>query len=254
VPDYSLDPALYPNGGAARRTPVSPEPTIMDRLDAAGLPWRIYGTATPGGGSGFNNSGYMWSVCPTFAECLDTGQRASLADSGQFFTDASAGTLPSFSLITAGGASIGATDSCHNGFSMTACDNYVGQIASAVQNSPEWSSTALFVTWDDCGCFYDQAPAPLAPDGRQEGPRAPLLIVSPYAKPGYTDRTPTTFAGILAYVEKNFGLSPLSVNDADAYPFSDAFSSQAQLRKVRMVTRPVPKGDRIIRSQGGEDS
>ncbi len=111
----------------------------------------------------------------------------------------------------------------------------------SVENSPDWSSTAVFITFDDCGCFYDQVPPPKAPDGTQEGPRMPLIIVSPYAKPGYTDTTPASFASILAYTEHTFGLPPLEENDAQAYDFSGAFNySQAPLRSARMVTRPLP--------------
>jgi phospholipase C len=90
-------------------------------------------------------------------------------------------------------------------------------------------------------------PPPTNPDGTQEGPRVPMLIVSPYAKPGYTDTTSTTFEGILAYVEQNFGLSPLGVNDARVYPFTKAFNyAQAPLRPVRMVDRLLPPSARRI--------
>ncbi len=46
-------------------------------------------------------------------------------------------------------------------------------------NGPEWPSTVLFNTWDDCGCFYDQVLPGVNPDGRAQGPRTPLVIVSP---------------------------------------------------------------------------
>ena len=60
---------------------------------------------------------------------------------------------------------------------------------------------------------------------------------------------------MLAYVEQTFGLAPLGINDAHAYPFTSSFNySQAPLRPVRMVTRPVPRGDHIIRSQANEDT
>ena len=94
----------------------------------------------------------------------------------------------------------------------------------------------MFITWDDCGCFYDQVPPGTNPDGTPQGPRVPMIIVSPYAIPGFTDTTATTFAGILAYTEHTFGLAPLGVNDAGAYPFSNAFNySQAP-------HKPVPYG------------
>jgi len=158
---------------------------------------------------------------------------------------AARGTLPSFSVVTPGGPDF--LNSCHNGMSMTACDNWAGKLVSAVENGPDWSSTAVFITFDDCGCFYDQAPPPRNADGTQQGPRAPLIIVSPYAKPGYTDTTATTFAGILAYVEQTFGLGPLGVNGARAYPFTNAFNySQLPLKPARMITRPLPASARRI--------
>src|SRR5215813_11916890 len=126
-----------------------------------------------------------------------------------------------------------------------ACDDFVGQVASALMKGPEWRSTALFVTWDDCGCFYDQVPPGRNPDGTQQGPRLPLMII-PYAKPGYTDDTPATFEGILAFAERTFSLAPLGVNDAQAYPFSNSFNYfQEPLNPVRMVHRAIPKGEHI---------
>jgi hypothetical protein len=72
-------------------------------------------------------------------------------------------------------------------------------------------------------------------------PRMPLIIVSPYEGPGYTDTTPTTFARILAYTGHNFGLHALGANDAKAYDLSNAFDySQTPLKPVRMTTRPLP--------------
>jgi len=123
----------------------------------------------------------------------------------------------------------------------------VGQLASAVMNGPEWKSTTLFITYDDCGCFYDQVPPGTNPDGTKQGPRSPLLIVSPYARPGFTDSTHTSFAGILAYIEHTFGLSSLSKNDARAYDFAHAFNyKQAPLAPVRTVHRPLPASARHL--------
>jgi phospholipase C len=238
----SCVPAKLPGlqfGGAFERTPVSSMPTIMDRLDAAGLTWKLYGATR-------SQDGYIWSICPTFAQCLDTSQDANLVPDAQFMTDAAAGTLPSFSVVTPGGPDF--LNSCHNGTSITACDNWLGHLVGAVENSPDWSSTAVFITWDDCGCFYDQVSPPTEPDGTQEGPRVPLIIVSPYARPGYTDTTATTFAGILAYTEHTFGLSPLGVNDAGAYDFSGAFNyAQAPVQRVKMADRPLPASAKRIR-------
>jgi phospholipase C len=237
IPDYSLG---LSNGGAFKATPAKYAPTIMDRLHAAGRSWRIYGEPTPPGGGAPTSGGYGWDVCPSFAECLDTGQKANNLPSSTFVQAARSGKLPNFALVTPGGKD--AAFSEHNGFSMTAGDDWLGQVASAVMNGPEWRSTVLFITWDDCGCFYDQVPPGVNPDGTPQGPRTPLIIVSPYARRSYTDTTAATFAGILAYTEHNFGLAPLGPNDARAYAFSKAFNyRQAPLRPVRMAYRPWPR-------------
>src|SRR5215831_4202365 len=240
VPDPSLNPVKYPYGGAFAPTPVHYIPTIMDRLQAAGLPWKIYGAPKDEKGYG------LWDICPAFAECLDTSQDKNLVPDAQFLTDAGAGTLPAFSVVTPGGQDF--LNAGHNGMSMTACDNWVGQLVSAVEKSPDWSSTAVFLTFDDFGGFYDQVRPPVEPDGTQEGPRLPLIIISPYAKPGYTDTKATTFAGILAYTEHNFGLQALGVNDAGAYGFANAFNyAQTPLHPVPMSARRLPASAERIR-------
>ena len=74
-----------------------------------------------------------------------------------------------------------------------------------------------------------------------------LIIASPYARAGYTDRRSATFARILAYIEHNFGLSPLSANDLGAYDFSNAFNySQTPLKPVRLRQRALPASARHI--------
>jgi phospholipase C len=247
VPSCVPDPKLpQANGGAFEPTPVPWAPTIFDRLNAAKRSWRIYDGAN---GVSFNG----WSICPSFADCWYTAERHDAAGTQQFAAAAASGTLPAFSVITPGGKDT--QFSQHNGFSMTAGDNFLGEIAHEVMASPEWKSTALFISYDDCGCFYDQAPPKVNPDGTQQGPRSPLIIVSPFAKPSYTDTNATTFAGILAYVEHTFGLTPLGLNDAKAYPFTKAFDySQKPLPPVPMVRRPVPRGDHIDWGQARQDT
>ncbi len=237
VPDYSLRRA---NGGAFKPTPVKHAPTILDRLRRAHLSWRIYGEPKPAGGRINRAFGYTWDICPSFAECLYTHQRRNNVPSSTFVQDALSGNLPSFAIVTPGGPDAKLSE--HNNQSMTAGDDWLGQIAAAVMNGPEWNSTALFISWDDCGCFYDQVPPRTNPDGTPQGPRVPLVIVSPYAKRGYTDTTPATFAGILAYTEHTFGLNPLGINDKKAYPFTNAFDyHQRPLHPARMVYRPWPR-------------
>ncbi len=257
IPDYALK---LPNGGAYAKTRIPAIPTIMDRLNAAHLSWRIYAgvcTKVAVAANGLRTckaatAGYLWSICPSFAQMLYSGGQCTgkpnaagngLVARGLFLKAATAGNLPAFSVVTPAGV-----DSCHNGFSMTKCDNWVGSLVKTVMHGPEWRSTALFITWDDCGGFYDQVPPGTNPDGTPQGPRVPVIIVSPYAKRDYTDTTPTTFAGILAYTEHTFGLQPLGVNDAGAYDFSNAFNySQQPLKPVRMIRQPLPPSAKRIK-------
>ena len=160
--------------GPYRTSPVQYVPTIMDRLDAAALTWKLY-VGLPNGSTQGNNSGYGWAICPTFGQCLEK-QKANMVANSQVINDAQAGNLPSVSLVTPN-----QTNSQHNGDSMAVGDNWIGSVVSAIENGPDWSTTAIFLTWDDCGCFYDHV-AP--PPGL--GIRVPMVIISPYAKASYT--------------------------------------------------------------------
>jgi phospholipase C len=237
IPDYALNPAQYPDGGAWEATRAVHVPTIMDEMDAAGVTWKIYAQPTATATKG----AYIWSGCPTFADCLDTAQDSKLVASGQFFTDAAAGNLPQVSFLMPAGSG-NAAYSQHNGQSNAAGDNWIGKVANAALTGPEASSTVLIVTYDDCGCFYDQVMPALAPDGRQMGPRVPFILAGPLVNPGYTDSTVTSSTGsILAFIEWVFGLPPLGPNDAGAYNLSGMFNlTGPPVRAPRMVWRQLP--------------
>jgi phospholipase C len=238
VPDYSLSNAQYPNGGAFEPTPVPHIPTIMDELTAAGLSWRYYsGMGGVGSQASGNQYGYGWDACAYFAQCLYTNEHQHNInnDRDQALTDIEASRLADFTIITPTQVL-----SEHNGDSMAEGDNWLGQLLNAIENCREWNSTAVFVTWDDFGGFYDHVVPPAG-----LGLRVPLLIISPYAKPGYTDSTPAQFASILKYTEETFGLPAMSSEDANAYDFANAFDYSRQPRhpNIRAVVTPIPQSE-----------
>src|SRR5205085_325974 len=94
-------------------------------------------------------------ICPTFYECLGSSQADRIRQPPEFAKDAAQGHLPALSIVIPY-----ANDSQHNGFSLIKGDDWIAQNVSAVMNGPDWSSTAIFVTYDDCGCFYDPVPPP----------------------------------------------------------------------------------------------
>ena len=214
--------------GPYKPSPVAYVPTIMDRLQGAGLSWRIYGKTTN-----------IWGICPIFHECWGhPDQRQFMVDTSRILTDANNGTLPSLSLVMPTGPT-GKT-SQHNFSSMTVGDNWIGQMVSALMNGPQWGSTAIFITYDDCGCFYDHVPPPPG-----LGIRVPMVIVSPFAKAGFTDSGVASFSSMLAYVEHTFGLAPLTSRDAGAYDYAQSFDyTQAPLSAASLGQQPVPAASR----------
>jgi phospholipase C len=226
--------SAVPNGGAYRPTHVQWVPTIMDRLDRATpkLTWKLYaGTDKQTNSTGYQASGYQWATCPSFADCLYTNQRNNVVGASQVIDDAKAGKLPAVSIVTPNAAK-----SQHNFQSMKLGDNWIGQVVGGIEAGPDWASTAIFITYDDCGCFYDH----LAPPSPQLGVRVPMVIVSPYAKRNVTDTNVASYASLLRFIERNWNLAPLSTADGNAYDFSNSFNYAAPtLSTVPMVTSSI---------------
>jgi phospholipase C len=205
--------------GPFRDSPVRWVPTIMDRLDGAGLTWRIYST--------YN----WWSVCPSFADCVFDPQVNNALPAQQVLADGKKGGLASLSLVIPGWA-----NSQHNGTPIASGDNWIASIVNAVAEGPDWDSTAIFITYDDCGCFYDHVRPPAG-----LGIRVPMVIVSPYAKAGFVDSSVASYDSMMAYTEHAFDVRPLASSDAAAYDFAWSFDySQAPLDPVPLRRHRVP--------------
>jgi phospholipase C len=106
----------------------------------------------------------------------------------------------------------------------------VASVVNAIGNSPYWESTAIFITWDDWGGWYDHVPPPqvlvdcaVRGCGYVYGFSVPLIVVSPYAKPQYISHARHDFGSILKFIETTFDLPSLGYADAEADDFSDCF-------------------------------
>ena len=122
-----------------------------------------------------------------------------------FITEAEHGTLPAVSFLKPG------DDDGHPGYStLAAFENFTARAIAAVQNNPKlWKSTAIFVTFDEGGGYYDSGYIqPVSFFG--DGPRVPMIVVSPYARRDYVDHTYTDHVSILKFIEANWGLRPLT--------------------------------------------
>jgi hypothetical protein len=110
-------------------------------------------------------------------------------------------------------------DDGHPGYStLAAFENFTARAIAAVQNNRAlWRSTAIFVTFDEGGGYYDSGYIqPVSFFG--DGPRIPMIVVSPYARRGFVDHTYTDHVSILKFIEANWGLPPLTSYSEDNLP------------------------------------
>jgi phospholipase C len=202
-------------GNITNQYPCFDFPTLADSLDAAGISWKYYAPPkTPFDPLSAINHLYN---SPLWAQ--------HWAVDSQFVTDALNGQLPAVSWVV---TEHGLND--HPGLSMCQGENWTVQQLNAIMQSSDtnlWNTTAVFITWDDFGGFYDHVPPP-QPDEYGLGPRVPLLIVSPYAKPGFISHTQYEFSSFLKFVEGRYGLQPLNDRDALANDMLDSFDFTQQ--------------------------
>jgi acid phosphatase len=188
--------------------------TIGDELSAHGISWGYYG-------EGYVNG----TVSPAYCPICDPMQYSasimtnpSLRENVQhglpdFLAAARDGTLPAVSFLKPG------DDDSHPGYSTLASfETFVRSAIAAVQASKaEWKSTAILVTWDESGGYYDSGYIqPVSFFG--DGPRVPLLAVSPWARHGAVDHTYNDHVSILKFIEANWRLSPLASYSEDNLP------------------------------------
>jgi phospholipase C len=132
--------------------------------------------------------------------------------------DISAGKLPGVSWVIPDGAS-----SDHASATNGSGPAWVASVVNAIGDSQYWNNTAIFVTWDDWGGWYDHVSPPMY-NSYELGFRVPLIVISPYARPGYVSHVQHEFGSILHFTEEAFGLTPLGYTDTRADDLSDCFN------------------------------
>lgn len=197
-------------GKVTQEPPCFDFQTIVDSLQNAGISWKYYAP-------GMGQSGYNWSTLDAVSHIRNGPLwQSNVVPTKQFVTDAQSGNLPTVSWIISGPTSE------HPPYSTCAGENWTVQQINAVMQGPNWGSTAIFLTWDDFGGFYDHVPPP-GVDQFGLGPRVPLLIISPFAKKGVVSHTQYEFSSFLAFLETRFGLAALTSRDAAAANMTDSF-------------------------------
>ncbi len=206
-------PLLGPNGTDLPGVyPCFDYQTVGDLLDARGVSWRYY---APGSRDGyFLLSAYQAIRHIRFGK---DWQLNVISPQSQVLTDIAAGNLAQVTWIVPDFA-----HSDHPGSRSTEGPDWVASIVNAIGKGPLWKSTAIFITWDDWGGWYDHVVPPVV-DKMGPGFRVPLIVVSPYARRGYVSHHVHEASGFGAFIEKNFGLPALGTRDAQADDFADCF-------------------------------
>ena len=148
---------------------------------------------------------------------------AHLKDEKDFLDAIDQGTLPAVAFYKPAGRYTEHPSYTH----LMSGDEHIAMLLERLRASPQWKRMAVFVTYDENGGFWDHVPPPSGPGwGDRWGPgtRIPAIIVSPYAKRGYVDKTPYDTTSILKFITERFGLAPLPGVRAKAGDLSNAFA------------------------------
>jgi len=235
TPDGYVIGTLYPsatphpaNVPPEQLVPPQTFPTIGDRLSEQRIDWAWYAegwdktlanpTDDAGTDSGtlfqYNHQPFVY-----FANYNDGAPaRSHLKDEADFVAAVRAGNLPSVSFVKPDGI-----DNEHPNYTnVINGEVHARSLIEAIRNGPSWSDTAVIVTYDENGGFWDHVAPPTA-DPWGPGTRVPTLVFSPFAKKGFVDSTVYDASSILALIEHRFHLLPLGTRDAVAADLSNAF-------------------------------
>ena len=237
-----LPPVQGPtNADDVKALEIAPPPeaqtydNIGDRLDGAKVswawynenwnqvkPWALKTAFGPGDGSAVIDTGQLYvahhnpfQYYPRWPEYVKAGH---LRDSDDFLADAHSGKLPGVSFIKASAAHDEHPANCAPAYGM----EWVEQLVRAVAEGPAWGKTAIFITYDEGGGFWDSLP-PKIVDAYGFGTRIPALLISPWARQRLVDHHLASTASILKFIEIRFGLQALNHRDHDAYDMMAAF-------------------------------
>ena len=221
--------------------------TLGDELDDAGLSWAFYagkiGQSPPSpcrGGASDTSPDYsqgngIWSAYQAVKHiCYGPDwKRNVISPQTQFFTDIKQGKFRTVTWIVPT-----CKNSDHAGCYSDTGPSWVSALVNAIGKSGFWSTTAIFIFWDDYGGWYDPEP-PAYVDYDGLGFRLPLLIISPYAKRGHVSHVQYEHGSILKFVEDQFGLGRLAASDTRANsPENDCFDFSQPPRKFVPIKAP----------------
>jgi phospholipase C len=202
--------------------------TLMDLLDRKSVSWRYY-EAHLGDG--------LWQGPDAILHLRNSKEFATnvVAPSKTILTDIAAGQLADVVWLT---PTADASD--HAGTTNGTGPSWVASVVNAVGESKYWNDTAIFLTWDDWGGWYDHV-APPQYNSYELGFRVPLVVISPYARQHYVSHTQHEFGSILKFVEEAFGLPSLGTTDVRSDDLSDCFAFKQKPTPFKPIQAPLSR-------------
>jgi phospholipase C len=202
--------------------PPSSQRHIGDVLAGAGLSytyfgegWDLYQTDP----AGQNPYDAYCNICNPFQYATDimtspAQREAHIQDTTTLYEDIDTGNLPAVSIVKPSGFVDGHPASSK----LDLFEGFVNRIVDEVQaNKALWSSTAIFVTFDEGGGYYDSGYIQPV-DYFGDGTRIPLLIVSPYSTGGIVNHSYADHVSIIKFIERNWSLGTITSNSRDNFP------------------------------------
>ena len=209
-----------------RRLPPLDGSTIGDRLTGAGIDWAWYSGGWNDAVAGHPDPLFQYHHQPFayFANYAPGAPgRSHLRDESEFLAAARSGSLPAVSFVKPVGA-----ENEHPGYAdLARGEQHTAELIEAVRSSHDWKKTAIVVTYDENGGFWDHVAPPVV-DRWGPGTRVPTLVISPRARRHFVDHESYDTTSILATIERRYGLAPLSARDAAANDLRHAFKSSEQ--------------------------
>jgi phospholipase C len=195
--------------------------SILQRMNDQYVSWHYY--------QEFKGSG-QWHA-PDAIEAIRDGPTYANVEwpSSTVLEDIARGYLADVSFVTPSGL-----ESDHSGRNNGSGPSWVASIVNQIGQSKYWNDTAIIITWDDWGGWYDHVPPTLF-NSYELGFRVPMIVVSPYAKPNYVSHVPYEFGSILKFIEETFGLASLNTTDVRAADLSDCFDYAAGPRAFKPI-------------------
>jgi phospholipase C len=220
-PGYAGDGSLY-SALSPFTIPPTSQKSIGDDLVANNVPFKYYGedwdlfVTDPSESNSFNE---YCNICNPFEYqtqffATQAAREKYQADTTQLYEDIDTGNLPAVSIVKPSGFNDGHPASSK----LDLYEGFVKKIVNGVKANPAlWANTAIFITWDEGGGYYDSGYIQPV-DFFGDGTRIPLIVVSKYSKGGHVSHEYGDHVSLMKFIEKNWSLPTISDRSRDRLP------------------------------------